>query len=185
MRNQRVFSRSISRTIRLLLKSNFCNLQIERCAQLAEAHVVHLKAIKLVAVNRDVSLPGKLPGVALVNPHAHQVRHDVGEAVIVIAFHPHHFDIALGIRELADVAEKLPVLFGEAGEIKVGENVTEKNQTVEDIFLEHASGFPRMARLRAEVQVGKDQRVVHGQIHTSIVGKECYGVMNIASKSVQ
>ncbi len=138
-----------------------------------------------MSVNRDVALSGKLPGVALVNPHAHQVRHDVREAVIVIAFHPHHFDFALRVRQLADVAEKLPVLFGEACEIEVGENIAEKNQTVEDIFLEHAGGFPRMARLRAEVQVGKDQRVAHGQIHNSIVGKECYGAMNIASKLVQ
>jgi hypothetical protein len=30
-----------------------------------------------------------------------------------------------------------------------------------------------MARLRAKVQVGKDQRVVHGQIHISIVVTEC------------
>jgi hypothetical protein len=64
----------------------------------------------------------------LVNAHAHQVRHDVGEAVVVIAFHPHDFDIALGIRQLADVAEKLPVVFGQAGEVKIGENVAQQNQ---------------------------------------------------------
>jgi hypothetical protein len=42
-----------------------------------------------------------------------------------------------------------------------------------------------MAGLGTQVQVGKDQRVVHGQIHTSVVARECYEVMNIASKSVQ
>jgi hypothetical protein len=42
-----------------------------------------------------------------------------------------------------------------------------------------------MARLRTQVQIGKDQRVVHGQIHTSVVAMECYGVINSASKSVQ
>jgi hypothetical protein len=41
-----------------------------------------------------------------------------------------------------------------------------------------------VARLRTEVQVGKDQRVVHGQIHNSVVASECYGVMKTASKSV-
>jgi hypothetical protein len=30
-----------------------------------------------------------------------------------------------------------------------------------------------MARLRAKVQVGKDQRVVHGQIHIPIVVRQC------------
>ena len=44
---------------------------------------------------------------------------------------------------------------------------------MEAIFLQHAGGLPRMARLRAEVQIGKDQRVVHGQIHTSVVADEC------------
>jgi hypothetical protein len=30
-----------------------------------------------------------------------------------------------------------------------------------------------MARLRTEMQVRKDQRVVHGQIHSSVVANEC------------
>ena len=33
------------------------------------------------------------------------------QSVVVVAFHPYHFDLALGIRKLADVAEKLPMLF--------------------------------------------------------------------------
>jgi hypothetical protein len=42
--------------------------------------------------------------------------------VIVIAFDPYDFDLALGIRKLADVSEKLPVFFFQAAEIEVGEN---------------------------------------------------------------
>jgi hypothetical protein len=34
------------------------------------------------------------------------------------------------------------------------------------------------------VQVGEDQRVVHVQIHNSVIAAECYGVMKCASKSV-
>jgi hypothetical protein len=155
------------------LEIKFLQLEIDRRAQPAEPEVVDLKSVELMPVNRNVALSREIPDIALVNPHAHQVRHDVGQTVVVIAFHPHNFYFALRIRQLADVAEKLPVLFGEAGEIKVGENVAEKDQAAEDVFLEHASRFPRMARLRAKVQVGKDQRVVHGQIHIPIVVRQC------------
>ena len=117
--------------------------------------------------------PAVLPGVMLVNPNAHQVRHNVGESVVMIALDPHNFDVALGIRQLADVTEKFPVIFGEASKIEVCEDIAEKYQPVEAILLQHASGFPRMARLRTEMQVRKDQRVVHGQIHSSVVANEC------------
>jgi hypothetical protein len=32
-----------------------------------------------------------------------------------------------------------------------------------------------------QVQVGKDQRVVAGQIHIPVVTTECYGLMKVAS----
>ena len=73
----------------------------------------------------------------------------------------------------------------EACEVQIGKNITQEDQAPEGVFLEHVRGFPRMARLRSEVQVRKDQRVVHGQIHTSVLDDECYGQMNIASISVQ
>ncbi len=158
---------------RLALEIKLLQLEIDGGPKLAEPDTVHLKSIELMSVNRNVALPREIPGVALVNPHAHQMRHDVRQTVIVIAFHPYNFYIALRIRQLADVTEKFPVVFGEAGEIKVGENVAEKDQAAEGVFLEHAGGFPRMARLRAKVQVGKDQRVVHGQIHISMLVTEC------------
>jgi hypothetical protein len=126
-----------------------------------------------MAVNSDVEKPCVLPGVTLVNPHAHQMRHDVSEAVVVISFHPDHFNVAFGIRELADVAQKLPVIFRQAGEIEIGEDIAQKDQPLESAILQHARGFARMARLCTKVQVGKDQRVVHGQIHTSVVANEC------------
>jgi hypothetical protein len=40
--------------------------------------------------------------------------------VVVVAFNPHDFNVALWIGELANVAEKFPVLFFQAGEIQVG-----------------------------------------------------------------
>ena len=122
-----------------------------------------------------------LPVVLVVHAHAHQVRHDVGQAVIMIAFHPDDFDPALGIRQLADIAEEFPVLLGKPGEIQIGKDVAQQDQALEAAFLEQTGGFPRMARLRAEVQVGKDQRVVDMRIHALIVAGNCYGVMNSAS----
>jgi hypothetical protein len=38
-----------------------------------------------------------------------------------------------------------------------------------------------MARLCAEVQVGKDQRVVGMRTHGWIVAGDCYGAINVAS----
>ena len=168
----------------LAFEIQFLQLEIQRGAQPAEPHIVHLKAIELMTVNRDVPQSGKLPGIALVDAHAHQVRHDVGEPVVVIAFHPYDFNLAFGIRQFADITEELPVFFGQAGKIEVGKNIAQKDQPLKQVFLQHASGFAGMARLRTEVQVGKDQRVVHGQIHNSVVASECYGVMKTASKSV-
>src|ERR1700688_2412891 len=101
--------------------------------------------------------------------------------MIVIALDPHHLNVTLGIRELADVAEKLPVLFSEAGEIKIGKNIAQQNQPLETILLEHARGFARMTGLCTQVQVGKDQRVVPVQIHIPVVAAKCYGLMNVAS----
>ncbi len=121
-----------------------------------------------MAVNREVAQAGVLPGIFLIDAHAHQMRHDVGEPVIVIALHPNHFDLALGIRKLANISQKLPVLFCEAGEVQVGEDVAQKNEPLKAIFPEHAGSFAGMTRFCTEMQVGKDQRVVAMQIHTSI-----------------
>lgn len=76
----------------------FLELKIKRGAQSVEPYIADLKTIELVAMDCDVPQSAVLPRIALVHAHAHQVRHDVREPVVVIAFHPHHFDIALRIR---------------------------------------------------------------------------------------
>ncbi len=169
----------------LVLEIHLLQGEIERCPKLAQAHVIHLKAIELVPVDRHVTQAAIVPRVILINAHPDQVRHDIGEPVVVIAFHPNDFDAALRVRELANVAEKLPMIFGEAGKVEVGENVAQQNQPPKTVFLQHARGFAGMARLCTEVQVGKDQRVVHGQIHSSVIALECYGPVKCASKLVQ
>ncbi len=91
--------------------------------------------------------------------------HDFGQAVVVIAFDPDHFNVALGIGELANEAEKFPVLFFQAPEIEVGENITQKNQPAILIFPEDAQRLVRAAHVRAEVQIREDQRVVYRRRH--------------------
>ncbi len=63
------------------------------------------------------------------------------------------------------IAEKFPVLFFQAAEVEVGENVAEENQPAKSIFLQHAGGLTGAAAVRAQVHIGKDQRVVDGRIH--------------------
>ena len=170
---------------RLAFEIKFLQRQVERCPKLAEPNVVHLKTVELVAVDRDVTQSVVLPDVALVHADADQVRHDVGEPMIVIAFDPDDFDVALGVRKFANVAEKLPVVFGKPGEVKIGENVAQQNQPLKAVFFEHARSFAGVAGLCTEVQVGKDQRVVHGQIHNLVIAGECYWVMKCATKLVR
>ena len=64
-----------------------------------------------------------IPRVLLVNRNADQMRHHFCEAMIMIAFHPHHFHIVLGVGQLADEAEKFPVFLGQPAEVQIGKHV--------------------------------------------------------------
>jgi len=101
--------------------------QIQRGAELAEAHIAHLKSIELMAVDCHVAQASELPTVLLVDPNTHQMRHDVGQAEVVVALDPDDFDVAPGIRKFADIAKKLPVFFGEAGKVEIGKDVAQKD----------------------------------------------------------
>jgi len=166
---------------RISLQIELLQLQVQRCSHPAQPHPVHLKTVELVAVNRNVLHPVVLPAVILVHAHAHQMRHHVGQPVVVIPFHPHHFNVALGIRQLPDISQKLPMILGKPREVKVGKNVAQQNQPREAALLEHLRSLARATRLRTQVQVRKDQRVVRMQIHILVVPTECYGVMKDAS----
>ena len=132
-------------------------------------------------MNRNVPQPAIFPHIALIHAHPDQVRHDVGQPVIVIAFHPHDLNVALGIGKLADVSEKLPMFLGEAGKVEIGENIAQQNQSLEASLLEQARRLARVTGLRTQVQIREDQRVVFMQIHIPVVAAECYGLMTVAS----
>src|SRR6266852_5873073 len=84
-------------------------LQMQEGSKITQEQIVDHKAVELVAVNGQVTATFKFPLVFFVDFHSHQVRHNLAQSAVMVAFHPHHLDAALGVRELADVAEKLPV----------------------------------------------------------------------------
>jgi hypothetical protein len=155
------------------LEVQLLQLQIQRRAQPAQPQIVELESIELVAVDGDMAHAAIVPFVVLVHAHADQMRHDVGQTMVVIPFHPNHFDATLRVRQLADVAEKLPVILVEAGEVEVGEDIAQQDEPVKTALFEQIGSFPRMARFRAEVQIRKDQRVVGMRIHGLVVARDC------------
>ena len=104
-------------------------IEIEELADLAQQKIVDHETVKLVAMDRQMALAGVFPDILLIHRHTHQVRHNLGESVIVIAFHPDNFNSVPRIRQLANVAQEFPVLFRQAAEVEVVENVTQQDQT--------------------------------------------------------
>jgi hypothetical protein len=81
----------------LALEVELLQLEVERSPEFAEPYIVDLETVELMTVDRDMPQSVVLPRVVLVDPDSNQVRHDVGESVVVIAFYPHDFDVALGV----------------------------------------------------------------------------------------
>jgi len=66
--------------------------------QAVQEHVIsYNEIVELVPVDSDVPLAFRFPNVLLINRHSHQVRHDVGQPVIVIPFHPDYLHVSLWI----------------------------------------------------------------------------------------
>ena len=74
---------------------DFLNLQEDQLAQSTDPEILFDEAVELMAVHRKVPFALILPNVALVDGDADQVRHQVGEASVVVAFDPNHFNLAL------------------------------------------------------------------------------------------
>ncbi len=149
----------------LSLEIELLQTEVQRSSDRTKLETADLEAIKLVAVDGHMRKPSVAPCILLVNFHAHKMRHHVRETMVVVAFHPHDFNIPLGIGELADVAEKLPVLFLEAAKIEVVKNVSEKNEAAKEIVFEDGGCFASATDLGAEMQVRQYQRVVDRRVH--------------------
>src|SRR6185437_16018005 len=79
-----------------------------KLAKVRDFEIPDGEAVKQVAVNGQVTTSGVIPLIFLVNLHADQVRHDLRQTMVVVPFHPDHFNVVLRVGQLANVAEKLP-----------------------------------------------------------------------------
>jgi len=119
---------------------------------------VRPKIVVLVSVDSDAFLAIPVPLVFLVDLDAQQVLHDIGDPCIMVAFDPHDFNVALRVRELADVTDELPVFAREPRKIEVLENVAEENEAFEFGMFQEMQKFGCQGYSGAEVNVANDER---------------------------
>ena len=100
---------------------------MECCEDVAQQAVVDQETVELVSMNRQMMDAVKIPFILLVNINTDQVGHHVTKTAIVIPLNPNHRDATFRIRQLANVAEKLPVFFLEPAEIEIAENIAQQN----------------------------------------------------------
>src|ERR1700722_14072616 len=120
---------------RLAFKIKPLQLQIEQRAEIIQAKVIGQKPVELMTMNGQVAQAAVFPYVLLIDAHADEMRHDVGEALIVIAFDPNYFQPAFRIGKFANESEEFPMFFSQTAEIKVCEDIAQQNQSLETIFL--------------------------------------------------
>jgi len=63
-------------------------LAVQELAEAADQVVARDEAVKLVTVHRQMAQSHEFPNVAPVDRHADQVGHDIGQAFVVVPFHP-------------------------------------------------------------------------------------------------
>ena len=112
----------------LAFEIQLLEIEVQQGTYAAEHKVFGDKTVELVSVNGQMALAIKLPGIFLIYPHTHQVRHYGAQSAVVIALNPDDFNLALGIGKLTYETEKFPMLFGQATEIEIGKDITEQDQ---------------------------------------------------------
>ncbi len=157
----------------LLSKRELLQLLVNRRKEIADEAVVHHEAVELMAVNSQMADASGRPLIFLIDLDAHEMGHDFAQAMVVIALNPNYFHAAFRVRQLANVAEKLPVFFLEAAEVEVAEYIAQKDETAKGNPLQHLQRSLRTADLRTQMQVREDYRVVTRRIHSSIVENWC------------
>jgi hypothetical protein len=119
---------------------------------------VRPQTVVLMPVDRDTLLTVPFPCVLLKNFDAQQMLHDFGDSSIVIALNPHHFNAALWVAQLANVADEFPVLRSEPREVEVLKNVAEENQALELGMFQEMQKIGCQRDCGAEVNVANDER---------------------------
>src|SRR5260370_7371672 len=94
---------------------------MQRRQEAANQAVARHELVELMPVNSQVTDTCELPGILLIDADADQMRHDLRESVVVVAFYPNHFDFTLGIGEFQNVPQEFPLLFFQPPEIQFEE----------------------------------------------------------------
>ena len=129
------------------------NAAEEQLSAAAEQFVMQGETVELMAVNGQVTPAVVGPDITLENRNSHKVGHHIGEAFVMIAFHPDDFDVAFAVGEFADAGEELPMIAIQAGEVEVGEDVAQKDQAAEVTGLQQRQGISSPADIRPEVNI--------------------------------
>ena len=147
------------------------NASVKQFADTADERIIGDETIKLVAVNREMTFALVLPDVALIDGDSDQVRHYVGETMIVIAFNPDDLNAALSIGELTNLREEEPVITVQTPKVEVGKDIAQKDQAAVGAGFENGECIPGSTDFRSEVYVRQEQRVA--PVHVPIVAKLC------------
>jgi|SRR5271166_602560 len=115
------------------------------------------QVVELMSMNGEAPMSVPFPFVLQINLDTQQVFHHVGDARVMIALNPHHFDAALRIAELANVADELPVLLGEAGKIEIAEDVAQQYEPFVGRILK------KIQQVGCEAEIGAEMHVRHDQ----------------------
>ncbi len=151
------------------LRIYFLNLQEDQLAQSTDPEIPFDEAVELMAVHGQMPLALVLPNVALIDGDADQVRHQVGEAGVVVAFDPNHFHLALWVGKFADVGKEPPVFAGQATKIEIGKNIAQQNQPAIAVRLQHVERVLCPTDFGPKVDVRQNYRVVRRPAHALVM----------------
>jgi hypothetical protein len=49
----------------------------------------------------------------------------------MVAFHPNDFSLMARVRELSDIAQEFPMLFGKPAKVQIAENIAQQDEAIE------------------------------------------------------
>jgi len=147
----------------------FLDLQEDQLAQSTDPQIFLDEAVELMAVHRQMPLALILPNIALIHGDADQVRHQVGESGVVVAFDPDHFDLALWIGKFADIGKELPMFAGQATKVEIGKNIAQQNQPSIAVRLQDVERILCPAHFGPEVDVRQNYCVVRRPTHALVM----------------
>ncbi len=127
--------------------------------------VFYDEVVELMPVDGQIAFAVCFPGVFLINRNAYQMRHHIRQAVIVIALNPYDFHAAFRVGEFSDEGEELPVLFFQAPEVEIAENVAQKNQAPEPDRAQQLKRLFGSRCFRPQMKVGEYNDIIPIRFH--------------------